>query len=225
MKKIIPVMFLLTLAFGVSAQEGFHLGAGGGLYSSWIINQNAWGNPELEYATTFGNQFHLIAGYRLTDNIGIQVEPGFTSIGQNYDGKMLGFDSERSIDLSYITIPVLLHFTSNGDVTRFHLLAGPQFGILSKADHTFSGLPFPFMTNGDVSERFESSDIFGVLDIGADIFLDDNFFISAGLRLSYGLMDINQDDPNWRIKNFSGIYEPSHNFYTGLNIGINYVFD
>jgi len=225
--KTIYFLFLMTLAPIIGlAQEGFMLGAGGGAYSSWIINQNSWGNPEMEYTSTIGYQFHGTLGYRVTENIGFQVEPGLTRAGQNYSGKMATLDSERKIQLTYITVPVFFHFISNGDLTRFHLLAGPQFAILNSANHNFSSaLPFPYMPVGDldVKDRFASSDVMAVLDVGADMFVADNMFVSAGLRFNYGFKDVNA--PDWQMPNLQQVYEPSKNFFAGLNIGINYVFD
>lgn len=48
----VPLVFHATLVFS-QKKKSLWLHAIGGINSSWIANQNAYGNPEFEYATTF----------------------------------------------------------------------------------------------------------------------------------------------------------------------------
>lgn len=226
MKRLILISITLVLAtINLSAQPGLSTGIGGMFGSSWIINQNAWGNPELEYAPTMGYQYNGVLGFWVNENISFQIEPGMSRMGQFYEGKMSTLDARREIRLNYFSFPLLFRYTGNGDAVRFHALAGPQINFLSGAEHYFDcTATFPYYLQGftDVTDRFSSTDLLMVLDIGADFFLSDEFFLSAGFRMNYGLSDINSE--LWRIPNNSNIYEASHNFIGGLHIGFNYLF-
>jgi hypothetical protein len=59
------------------------------------------------------------------------------------------------------------------------------------------------------------------LDLGARIPFGEKLFMDATLNFGYGLKDINAED--WQIKNGSGIYDPSHNAFAGLKIGLAYL--
>ena len=74
----------------------------------------------------------------------------------------------------------------------------------------------------DITERYNSLDVMLRLDFGVDIVLSKSLFINAGITTAYGLMDINATD--WQNPlNITGYaYNPSHNLYGGINVGINY---
>jgi len=63
-------------------------------------------------------------------------------------------------------------------------------------------------------------DVMGRIDLGVDITLVKNLFLTVGMTMSYGLLDLNAED--YRIEDVTGNYNPSHNFYGGLNLGLSY---
>ncbi len=63
-------------------------------------------------------------------------------------------------------------------------------------------------------------DVFARMDLGLDITLVKHLMIEFGIKLGYGLMDINATD--YRLNDDTGKYHPSHNVFGGLTLGINY---
>jgi asparagine synthetase A len=71
-----------------------------------------------------------------------------------------------------------------------------------------------------ITDRYNSIDIIGRIDLGVDIQLASNLFLNAGMSMGYGFTDINASD--WHYPDSDDNYNPSHNVYGGLNVGINY---
>jgi hypothetical protein len=58
------------------------------------------------------------------------------------------------------------------------------------------------------------------IDFGVNISLAENLFMDAGLTMNYGLSDLNASA--YRMEDYSGNYNPSHNFYGGITVGLSY---
>lgn len=239
-KSFTLVLSLLLLAFSVIAQEAedstyFHIGIGASLNSVWILNQNMYGLPEIDYEPTVGTGFMLAGGYNFTPKSGLQLELAYSRQGQDYEGDQsidgTTYNASRDVNLKYFLVPVLYRYTDGKGKSKFNLMAGPQLGYLLSAKQSWTGEPPlpPYEIGGenvfkeDIKDRFNSLDIMMVADIGAQIPISEDWFITAGFRVTYGLMDINAEE--WQIKNKSGEYNASKNFTAGITIGFNYKID
>ena len=238
---IITTLFLLVF-FNSMAQKGKELifGAGGAVTSTWIMNQNFYGEPEVDYAPKMGYAVSFNLGYNFTENISAIAELQYSLQGQKYEGKQnidgTKYEVKRNIDLRYLNIPLFIKYAFGTDDVKFRVLAGPQIGILLEAtqDYTRDGkkqgdelinldgeLFVPYASN--ITDRFEHIDISIAIDIGADIHISDKFYVSAGIRGNYGFKDINA--PAYRMPDLDGEYIPSHNAWGGLYVSINYKLD
>lgn len=251
MKKSVLLFAILAIAFSLQAQKRQQvlIGLGGAFTNTWIVNQNFYGEPEVDYAPKFGGSGILTLGYAFTEKISAVTELGYSMQGQKYDGDQIwaGHDwkVERDIKLKYLNIPIFFKYLFGSGNTRFRFLAGPQFSILMDATQDYkrldaqdnqgiteltnkAGAKFS-PTDDDIKDRFEKSDFGMALDIGADIFLSKKFFVNAGLRMNYGFQDINaadyQIDPYTKPGATDEDYSPSHNLWGGLYVGINYMLD
>jgi hypothetical protein len=245
MKRIFLSAFSLSLLFlGAYAQKGKEivLGVGGAVTNSWIINQNFYGEPEVDYAPKIGYAASLNLGYNFTGNIAVITELQFSHQGQKYEGEQTwaGHDYqsvERDIKLYYLNIPVFFKYMFGKDLTKFRFMVGPQFGLLMNAEQEYlrDGIRQSTMavdkfnnsfdvTETVIKDRYENLDIGVAIDIGTDITLSDLFFINAGIRLNYGFKDINSEP--YHLDNFKKEpYELSNNLWGGVYIGINYKLD
>lgn len=235
-RKLTAITLVLLLTAGsLFAQKSLYFGLGGTFLSSVITNQNNYGLPfEMDYSVTFGGSGNLNVGFDFNNNIGLKLELGYAKLGQNYTDNYKDTAYARNIALKYLQIPLLFKYRTNGDVARFYVAAGPQFNLLLSADQeyykqeefwndTISGNWSQPQLIGEktVTDRYNSLDIMGRLDFGVDIAFTDYLFMNVGLTMAYGFMDINASD--WQIADYSsGDYNPSHNIYGGLNIGLNY---
>lgn len=234
--------FTFLLASQSFAQKGKEiiLGVKGALTSVWIYNQNFYGEPEVEYAPKIGYAVSFNLGYNFTENISVMTELQYSLQGQKYKDKQtiddIKYEVKRDINLRYLNIPLFFKYSFGDKDTKFRFLIGPQIGFLMEAtqDYTRDGNILgtviidldgkPFVTDAsEITDRFESMDIGIALDVGADTHLSDQWFISGGFRGNYGFTDINAAP--YRLEDIDGEYTPSHNFWGGLYIGINYKID
>jgi hypothetical protein len=109
-----------------------------------------------------------------TGSMGIQPELFYSSVGAKWPDSGSGVET---IKTDYLTLPVFFRYNITDN---FHLLAGPQFGILMSAKGTDNS------GTQDIKSSLKSSDFSGVIGAGLDFGP-----INAGLRYNFGLSDIN----------------------------------
>jgi hypothetical protein len=232
MKKTLLALLLFVSVAGLG-QKSFYFGVGSYIGSSAIVNQNTYGIPELDYEVPFSYGINLNAGFSFTKTIGIKMEIGNASLGQKYSDTRNDTNFTRDVKLSYLSIPVLFKYNSAGTTARFYILAGPQMMFLIKADQEYLADGEPYERTGqdadgnlfkigdpDIKDRISSFDLMARIDMGVDITLVKNLVLNAGITMAYGLLDINATA--YQIEDYSGNYNPSHNVYGGIGIGICY---
>jgi len=252
MKRTVFIIGCALIVFftKVNAQKGKEiiLGVGGAVTSTWIVNQNFYGEPECDLAPKYGYAASFNLGYNFTENIALMTELQYSHQGQKYKDKQAWAGNvfpivERDIRLYYLNIPVFFKYMFGTQTTQFRVMVGPQFGILMDAEQEYlrtegnsselkristyvddkNGKNFD-VTSPNIKDRIEPLDIGIALDVGADISLSDKFYISAGLRFNYGFKDVNTEP--YKLENYKGEpYEPSNNTWGGLYLGINYRLD
>jgi hypothetical protein len=241
MKKIYSVVLLaLFLAAGpLVAQKQLYFGGGGTGISTWFINQNNYGYKDLDIKASFSYGLNANAGFDFNKNLGIKLELGFQKLGQNYIKDVADTSFTRNIGLNYFQLPLLFKFRTGGDVVKFMAALGPQFDFLLSAKQKYFytlkdidgeydyDTPIPgtseLISEADITHRFNSVDIQARVDLGVEIFVVKNLFIDAAFSFTYGLTDIIA--PDYQFEDVDGNYNPVHNAYVGLNVGINYCLD
>lgn len=235
-KRILIPIFLLVLTLSASAQKGLYVGAGGSVLSTWITNQNNYGQVfEMDYEHRIGSNGHINLGYDFNASIGLKLEAGYGMLGQKYKDMHKDTIYTRTINLNYFQLPLLFKFRTAGEKVKFYVMAGPQFNFLMSAKQEYykrekiysDSILNPInakrfkIGEEDVKNRYSSMDIMARIDLGVDIYFIPNLYLNAGLTMAYGLIDINAEE--FRIPDHSsGEYNPSHNLYGGLNVGIQY---
>ena len=242
-KHILIIAAILLLGFFNSmAQKGKEVifGAGAAITSTWIMNQNFYGEPEVDYAPKMGYDVSFNFGYNFTENMSAIAEIQYSLQGQKYEGKQnvdgQKYDVKRDINLRYCNIPVFFKYAFGTEDVKFRVLAGPQIGILLEATQTYTrdgqkqGDPvydldgeefIPYKSH--ITDRFEHIDISMAVDIGADIHVSDKFYVSGGIRGNYGFKDINA--AAYRLQDLDREYTPSQNIWGGLYVSFNYKLD
>jgi len=197
-----------------------------GLNSNWMVNQNAYQNSEMNYATSFGLSGGLGICYFLSDGFGVNISPGYVKLGQNYHDELESGTANRKVKLSYITLPMLIMkeipMTDNPTWVSF----GPELMLLTSANQEFKSTDeYPVYNaagykKGDIKERFKPFDLALHLSIIKMYELrssSDMMFFYA-FNTAFGLLDINSKD--WQIPDIHDEYKGSHNFYFGIRTGI-----
>lgn len=154
----------------------------------------------------------------------------------------------RSVDLNYLQVPVMFKYMQGEkkDAIKYHMMGGLVFSYLLSADQTYMadvksddnlvqvtpfndielGVP-EFVTAGgaEPEDYFTKINLGLILDLGADVYLNDKTYLSPAFRGFYGLNDINAKETRelapGQIEN---PYQPSHVFYLGFTLGIHWFF-
>lgn len=246
MKKVSWLFGLLIFSTPVlNAQEGFYGALGGNINASYVTPQNTYGleNAELGYGFEAGYGANLRIGYNWHEMLGIGLEGGYLSGGQQYRDKIkLGpgqqrFQHDKLVRLNYVTITPLFRISpllekslyKQEHKLKFVLAFGPQIGILTGAtvdyqidekdvEYPLPGISaYPPVT--DDKELFQKLSVNFLLDIGFDWYISERWYINPSLRGQISMTDINASD----YRSHSG-YEASHLFMAGLQVSAGYFF-
>lgn len=227
-KFIYIVVFILLFSVAMQAQQtrSVWLNAITGVNSNWILNQNAYGNPEFEYATSFGLTGGLGVTYFKHKHLGLNGSILLTQMGQNYRGEQGGGDADRKVKLTYLEVPLFFMKDIPSALYPTWISYGPHILILANARQEYSregGRPLPFpegMIDGNVKERYKPVDFALSVSVNRMYVLDylrkTMFLFSVNTLV--GLTDINSTD--WQLPNMHNEYAGSHNFYIGVKAGI-----
>jgi len=222
------VIFILLFSVEVKAQQvhSLWINAVAGLNSTWIFNQNAYGNPEFEYSTSFGLTGGLGATYFYKRHWGLNGSLLMSKLGQSYSGVQAGGDANRKVSLTYLELPLMILKDIPGMPYPTWVSFGPDVLFLLNANQDYSregGNPLPNpdgMVDGNVKERYKLADVALSFSVNRmynlDYFRKMMFLFSVNTAL--GLTDINTKD--WQIPNSHDVYGGSHNFYVGFKVGL-----
>jgi len=176
MKKLLSVICIIILGASYAQAQNVSVGVRAGLNFS-TVSVSGGG-----YTVAPSTRTRIILGgygtIMFNDKIGLQPELFYLGNGYTNGG--------TTVKLNYVSLPVLFRY----NITEmFHLLAGPQLGVLMSAK----------AGSVDIKDGFNSSD-FG---IATGIGLDFGKF-NAGVRYYAGLSNID--------KTSSGLTEKNHSF-------------
>jgi hypothetical protein len=231
MKKLLLfILLILSVSFTLMAQQAksLWLDMRAGINTSFIINQNAYGNGELDYATTFGFTAGPGASYFLSEKWGVNTSLTWAKIGQNYSGLQSSGNADRKIRLNYLELPLLAMNKIAWAKQPTWIAFGPELMFLISAKQDYQredGGPLPneiSMVEGitNVKDRFNPVDL--ALNITLckiyDLYENSKFRLLVTANMAYGLTDMNSK--NWHTTNLQNKYAGSHNFYMGIKIGL-----
>jgi hypothetical protein len=210
-------------------QKGFHLGTTVGLNLIFILNQNSYKTPEMEYRPTFGVNGGLAGGYNFNNFIGLQTEILLSQQGQKYKDEYVGQPvMTREVKSSYLQIPLMVKYMSGQSTVQFYIMGGPQLSVLNTSSVTYNGqewtpeMKMPGIKKSSFYERYELG---AKLAMGTDIKLSSTFYMNAGFAFYTGLTDMNIPEFRTRGNEFEvKPYKMSTNAYTGINVGVHYRF-
>ena len=215
-------------------EEQVYIGVAGNLNSSWIFYQDTYGEPLLNYQITLRPAFNIQVGYDWEYHWGFKAEIGYAMLGQKYKDTQYGKPTTRNIKLNYLQIPFLFKYRTIGEKAKFYIQLGPQLNILMSATQKYirdGKTPPPYnnefyglidVAKTEIIDRYTKVNCGLRLDLGVDVTLTSHLFLNIGLSTMYSMTNLK--DQSWRFFLPTKDYHVSHSFYTGLNIGINYIF-
>lgn len=191
--------FVLTISFlsiGVvlNAQNNkFELGIEGG--PSYIfVHGNEFieevHDPTVGFAAGISFQYNFSEHISFRSNLfyerkGSKIAFDFTDI----NGMKIG-SSDAHFNLNYLTVPLLLRFTT-GEKVKFFCNAGPYVGYLLKQVTNYKDLSNVICNKEVGTKDFKSLEVGFVFGLGAGIPISDAVILSFELRNNLGLTAVN----------------------------------
>ncbi len=222
---------LLFFAFiygcsSVSAQS-FAFSAKGGMNSTWLMNKNTKDDMVFSMAPTGGVNFiyYIVPQDFYSDFIyGLSVDVLFSGHKQKYAGALvygdtITFNYKREVNMSYIDIPLLFRLAHDAGGTYIEI--GPQFSMLQSATESFSNQVVDGWnyTDEDIKSNFKGASTSLVLGFGLDFPVNEQIFISSGVKVTHSLSDI-------MASGGSAVgYEPTKRTTGGLILAFTYRFN
>ncbi len=201
---------------------------------------------ELAYIFTPGGNAGINLGYNFKRDWGVEAHLLYNKAGQHYEDDMSGpavlpqgtfgtpgnnrVKVKRNIDFQYLQIPVLVKYSVGDKLTKFYVSAGPVIGtrLTAKENVNIAGYDYlPDSIKFTTNEKFSPIDFGFALNFGVEIWFKEAWFINIGLHSFCSILDINgkkMREVDYYSKNDIE-YQQSRNFYTGLNVGVNYLFN
>ena len=186
------VFFLVPTV--TNAQGGFSFGIKGGYNFTMLQDKNIADSIRVD-PVSFGWHGGIHIGWNMSRyNVGFTTALNYKQYNQKIEHqKAKGWKAENRV--SYLEVPLLLRIRPRGDMLRktvtyggFYFELGPQIGFVSSADYSYSDSTANY--GGDVKSSFEKINWAMVVGVGGHQFGLENFSLTHGLRLTYGLGDI-----------------------------------
>lgn len=208
------------------SQAGPQIQVVGGGQNTWMFNEaDSDEGDALDYEPTFGTTVGVKGALFLSQSVGIETGLILSKQGQAYEHTIGGgnqtFNYESSRTLTYIKIPLLLHFRSQPDQPAyFSAMIGPQVSLLndfsSDADNSLSRFRW-----GEKSD-YESQVTDIVLAFGPGFSLSDKLKLDLHFRFDYGLTDAEDKSSGHWNNIFKAERPETFNATGGLQLGLTY---
>lgn len=251
--KLLLFSVITFMTLQLQAQTQFFAGINGGYVAKAIINQNNYGQSEMDYVQGYSPVFGLTLGVDLGNKHLVRLEPQLLSIGQPYEDQIGSTMLNKDVQLDYIHIPLTYTLVVNGGSkgenqgVNFFITAGFYAGILNDAsmdlsinDQTASLFQFSTVGGGNPNTAAlvallpgdgnvaDYKEMYNSTDFGGIFGFGVQGFITEKLKFSAEIRTgASLGDINaetWRLNNKDGLYEPSRNLYGGLLLGLSYYF-
>jgi hypothetical protein len=173
MKKLLSITCAFALAISFANAQGFSLGVRAGLNSAKQTYSGSGVSISADSRTSF-----ILGAYAtlmFSDKLGLQPELFYSGTGAS---------GSAENKINYLTLPVFLRYNITNN---FHILAGPQLGVVVSAKDG---------AGNDIKDSVNSSDFGIVPGIGVDFGP-----FNAGLRYSLGLSNIDKSASGYTVKN------------------------
>lgn len=255
--------FLLGILFfccavSAVAQRGFQLGVRA--IPQFTLQHNSNDFDNYDYILSGGVSGGLAFGYGFNDHISVVSNFLYGNVGQSWitdtyteidslnGGEPREVDVRQDRRLGYLQIPVMFKYASNQEkkLSVFGMV-GPQLDVLLKAEWEDNDRryapeipPYAAVTGYPTEEidRYNRVGLSAVAAVGLDIKLRFNLRMNIQARFAASLLDIEDKDVDFRIRQ-NGV-ETQENYWdyatgntgrgvtrnlsAGLSIGFNYVF-
>lgn len=231
MKQFLYSLLIIFIFFGEATSQTTAISLKGGYNTTWLFNKNTKDDAKVSFGYTGGLSFTwygILLNYYNDRLYGIAADVLYATHSQDYQGQISIPDTpesrlvdySRSINLTYVDIPLYFRLAQDQGATYFEI--GPQYSILLEATETFTSADntIPSYTEKDIKESIPSNAWAIMAGYGFDFPVNMNLFITAGARVTYGFTDITKN-----MQGSSTDYKPTKRATGGLNLSLMYRFN
>lgn len=186
MRNTLLLFTVLTFSLFTYAQTWFELGLKGGPAATFLVNRNLFDdtqfNPRITPTYFFGGKI----GINFGEHDGIAFHGGLSQVRQDFVNEYeLSFFDERRFSASVIDIGMLYHRTQESG----YFEVGPRISLVQNATLADDGND-PYDITDQVSGAYYGMD----LGFGSYVIGNDHLSLMMGLRFSYGISPIMEDE-------------------------------
>ena len=208
--QLIGIMALVLVLISVSMAQVKFGATLGGARSNVSIDPDEGESFDAKTGFTLG----AVLEYPVNDNLNIRSGASFTQKGAQLSAEESGAKFEISLNLSYLTVPLLAQYKFNTTATTPYVLGGLDIGILMSAESEFTVSGTGFIdgtTTEDVKDEFSTTDI--AFNVGAGYMMEmGNARVYGEILYSLGLLDIDSVDDDVAVKT------------KGIIVAVGYIF-
>ncbi len=196
MKHLLWILTTIVFFSPLAAQEGFHIGFYGGGQYSRILNQENMvaGRTALEAKGIWNVNYMGKIGYNIGPPFGFHLGVIYSQQGQiqNSVDTLAGRLISNEQSLTYIKVPLYLHFNSDPAPAMFTFEIGPQLGFLQAASIVDDGNEV--VVTGGTDQLYKPNDLAFAWSLGAEFALTEWFHLAITHRGDYSILDIENKD-------------------------------
>lgn len=190
MKKSMLILYTLFLSVTVIAQnKKVNVGLKAGLN----ISSLSFDESELNSSSKAGFTAGLMVEIPMTEKFSLQPELLYSQQGTKtsfFDGDVTNSSYKGTIELNYLNIPLMLKYYV---IKGFSVQAGPQLGILLKADHKYQDNFLGYKNYGSFNLFDHSSGVDTSVNLGLGYQFKDKIYTDLRYNLSYSNVFKNGD--------------------------------
>ena len=197
--------------------RGFHLGLTAGVNYTDIKNPFDAPDPEIDHVYNPELGLGLLGGYQFDDVFSVHIGVLYTPMGRQAEEvfRIQGepVPIEKTVDLTYLQIPLLFRINPTKSLTGFYAQAGLVYSLLQRAD---------VVRNGEVQDTdglFRDQEIGMLAEIGPSLALNEQLYLTLGVRGYFGITDLNHED----LDTTGLLVGKSQNRALGLHLTLNYM--
>lgn len=196
MKYFLCLLITFACIGPLAAQEGLHIGFYAGPQNSRILNQENMvpGRTALESTSIWSFNAMGKIGYNIGPPFGFHLGVIYSQQGgvQSSVDTLLGRRITNEQSLTYIKIPLYLHFNSDPAPAMFTFEVGPQIGLLQSASIVDDGVEA--VVTGGTDQLYKPNDLAFAWSIGAEFALTEWVHVAVTHRGDYSILDIENKD-------------------------------
>lgn len=197
--------------------RGFHLALTAGVNFTDIKNPFDAPDPEIDHVLNPVLGLGLLGSYQFDDVFGLRTGVLYTKLGRQAEERfrILGesLAIEKTVDLTYIQIPLIFRLNASKALTGFYAEAGLVYSLLQSAEVVRNGEMQPTET------LFRDTEIGVHAEVGPSLALNEQVYLTLGVRGYIGVTDLNPET----LDTTGLLVGKSQNRALGLHLTLNYM--